>query len=149
MPIKIGPDDKSENIRPGTDEAELLKFLYRHRGWAYSRRELLTEIEMSYASVHKALSRLSKKGLIGEIDGHYHALEVDDIARRVASLHSLDAISDDLSDDEPFTRDEVDALPDMPFRPDPERYGGYDREEALRRSELPPDRKPRGEVDEE
>lgn len=35
-------------------------------------------------------------------------------------------------------------LADMPyFRPDPERYGGYNKEEELKNAELPPDREPR------
>lgn len=36
----------------------------------------------------------------------------------------------------------------MPYpHPDTERYGGYDREEALKNAELPPDRDPREEDD--
>lgn len=115
MPIELShPDDPDLNVRPGTNEATLLKFLYRHRRYGFTPKELSDETAVAYSSIQKTLDRLREKSLIDKTtDGYYHALDNDTIARRVASLHSLDAISRDLREDDSLSDEAVAELPDL------------------------------------
>lgn len=115
MPIELSTnDDPDLNVRAGTNEATLLKFLYRHPRYGYLPKELAEETPVPYQSVQKTLDRLREKNLIGKTEhGYYHALDDETIARRVAGLRSLDALAHDLREADPITAEEVDDLPDL------------------------------------
>jgi hypothetical protein len=115
MPIELSQTDGPDlNVRPGTNEATLLKFLYRHQRYGFTPKELSDETAVGYTSSQKTLDRLREKGLIGKTaEGYYHALADEQIARRVAGLHSLDALSRDLRDDDGLSDEEVANLPDL------------------------------------
>lgn len=115
MPIELSTNGEPDlNVRAGTNEATLLKFLYQHSRYGYLPKELAEATPVPYQSVQKTLDRLREKNLVGKTEnGYYHALGDDTIARRVAGLRSLDAISRDLRESEPLTEDDVEELPDL------------------------------------
>lgn len=115
MPIELSTTgDPDLNVRPGTNEAALLKFLYRHSQYGYRPKELAEETSVPYQSVQKTLDRLRAKTLVGKTEhGYYHALDDDTIARRVAGLRSLDALSTDLRESEPLSEAELETLPSL------------------------------------
>lgn len=97
MPIDLRthtPDD-SINVRPGTNEAEILQLLYTTPHLGYSPAEIGEQLDMPSGSVSTTLTRLLEKGYIGKTsDGLYHGLADNPHIRRFAqSLVKLDHIS--------------------------------------------------------
>lgn len=97
MPIDLRthtPDD-SINVRPGTNEAEILQLLYTTPHLGYSPAEIGEQLDMPSGSVSTTLTRLLEKGYIGKTsDGLYHGLNDTPHIRRFAqSLVKLDQIT--------------------------------------------------------
>jgi hypothetical protein len=97
MPVDLRAHNSDEpiNVRPGTNEADILKLLYTAPHLGFTPAEIENQTGMAAGSVTTTLTRLLNKGYIGKTsDGLYHALaDSPHIARFAKSLVKLDHIA--------------------------------------------------------
>lgn len=97
MPVDLRTHtpDESINVRPGTNEAAILKLLYTSPHLGFTPAEITEQLDIPVGSVSTTLSRLMDKGFIGRTsDGLYHGLSDSPQIRRFAqSLVKLDHIT--------------------------------------------------------
>jgi predicted transcriptional regulator len=87
--------DEPINIRPGTNEAAIVKLLYANPHLGFTPTELEEQLDIAPGSVSTTLSRLLEKGYIGKTaDGLYHSLDDElQIGQFARSLVKLDHIA--------------------------------------------------------
>lgn len=119
MPVDLRrhTPDESINVRPGTNEAEILKLLYTAPHLGYAPAEIGEQLDIPRGSTSTTLSRLLDKGYIGKTsDGLYHGLSDSPHIRRFAqSLVKLDKISTTYPNagfDEKLVEDAVESGPE-------------------------------------
>jgi hypothetical protein len=97
MPVDLRTHSSDEpiNVRPGTNEADVLQLLYTTPRLGFTPSEIEDETDMAAGSVTTTLTRLLDKGYIGKTpDGLYHALDNSPhIARFAKSLVKLNQIA--------------------------------------------------------
>lgn len=89
MPIKMDNHDPQNpvDVRPGTNEATALCFLYQNAEYGFKPAEVRENTDIPKNSTYKALTRLYEKDIIGKTaDGYYHALDDAHVAQFVESL---------------------------------------------------------------
>lgn len=80
--------DELLGVRPDTDEAKALSFLYANSDYGFKPAEICDHTSIPNNSSAKALSRLFEKDVIGKTaDGYYHALDDAYVAQFVENLH--------------------------------------------------------------
>lgn len=97
MPVDLRSHNSDEpiNVRPGTNEADVLQLLYATPHLGFTPSEIEDQTDMAAGSVTTTLTRLLDKGYIGKTpDGLYHALDNSPhIARFAKSLVKLNHIA--------------------------------------------------------
>ena len=97
MPVDLRTHNSDEpiNVRPGTNEADVLQLLYTTPHLGFTPSEIEDQTDMAAGSVTTTLTRLLDKGYIGKTpDGLYHALDNSPhIARFAKSLIKLDQMA--------------------------------------------------------
>jgi len=96
MPVDLDTHNPSEpvDVRPGTNEAEALCFLYANADYGFKPAEVREYTSIPTNSAYKALTRLYEKDLIGKTaDGYYHALDDQIVARYAESLRNGESFS--------------------------------------------------------
>ena len=97
MPVDLRTHNSNEpiNVRPGTNEADILKLLYTTPHLGFTPSEIEDQTGMAAGSVTTTLTRLLDKGYIGKTsDGLYHALaDSPHIVRFAKSFVKLDHIA--------------------------------------------------------
>lgn len=89
MPVDLDNHDPTDpvNVRPGTNEAEGLCFLYANPDYGFQPAEVRDHTDIPNNSAYKALTRLHEKDLIGKTsDGYYHALDDAHVASHADAL---------------------------------------------------------------
>jgi hypothetical protein len=113
MPIRLGTDDETPPVTPGTNAHELLQVLLDHPDMGFTPKELAELTEVPHASVHKTLSRLEDRSLVRTVD-QYWALADDVAASRVGNIVSLRAVQAEYGDDAYGEGDEwAEQAPDL------------------------------------
>lgn len=59
IPIKV---EKLKRLRNVTSKEKILRFLSKHKGWAYTTKELAKKLKLKRATVRETLRRLIKNG---------------------------------------------------------------------------------------
>lgn len=101
----------------GTNPHTILQFLADNQDKAFRPKEIAEATDLPASSVRVTLTRLKSKGFVEHTDG-YWAVDEYELGTQRAALVSMQSIDSD-------------------------RYGGFDRKDALEEAELPPDRQPR------
>jgi len=113
MPIRLGSDDETPPVSPGTNAHELLRVLLDHPDMGFTPKELSELTEVPHSSVHKTLSRLEDRGLVRTVDSYWTVTD-DVAASRVGNLVSLRAIQAEYGDDAYGEDDDwADSAPDL------------------------------------
>lgn len=114
---KLQDADDVTVYEEGTNPHTVLQFLADNQDKAFRPKEIAEATDVPPSSVRVTLTRLKEKGFVEHTDG-YWAVEEYELGTQRAALVSRQSI-------------------------DPDRYAGYDRDEALEHAEFPPDRQPR------
>ncbi len=116
---KLQNADDATVYEEGTNPHTILQFLADNADKAFKPKELADATDITPSSVRVTLTRLKEKGFVEHTDG-YWAVDEYELGTQRAALVSRQSIDSD-------------------------RYQGYDRDEALKHAEFPPDRQPRDE----
>lgn len=125
MPIEINRDsDDPIDVRPGTNEADVLAVLTKHPNVAFTKAELAERADVKKTSVYKTVDRLLEKGLVEwHADGehvHVNHDRRDAIYRRLRSFRDADTFErlfDDYFAENPDWAEEFPGLGREPLPP--------------------------------
>ncbi len=136
MPIEIHrDDDEPVDVRPGTNEAQILAVLARHPNAAFTKTELGEYAGVKQTSVYKTVDRLLEKGLAEwHADGthvHINHDRRDAIYRRLRSFEDAETFERLLGEDDfAANPDWDDDLPDLGKEPLPPQESDRERDDA-------------------